>query len=78
MFKVGDKIICVVPGDTIYSNLNCDSIYTIEEVSSFKFYNDNTYNIRINNGKKIFFKSSRFISIKEQRARKLKQLICSK
>jgi len=78
MFKVGDRVVCINSGKIF--NLKYKYTYTIIEIINFHIGQQkrNGIEIKINNGTKNYNKLSRFISLKEQRKEKLKELICSK
>jgi len=78
MFKVGDRVVCINSGKIF--NLKYKYTYTIIEIINFHIGQQkrNGIEIKINNGTKNYYKLSRFISLKEQRKEKLKELICSK
>lgn len=74
MFKIGDRVICIDPGNISYSHINSDYTYIVQGYVNFRTGREKGIRISINNGTKSYYKISRFISLKEQRNKKLKQL----
>jgi len=78
MLKIGDRVVCINPGIINRDRLDVNSTYIVLHIVNFNNNRLNGARIRISNDTNMYYKMSRFISLKEQRNKKLNQLICSK
>lgn len=70
LFKVGDKVVCIDPGKAAPFILKVGSVHIISAIHIF----GSTQKISITSDRRIGFKGSRFMSLKNYRKIKLENL----